>query len=456
MAQVDKQLAASKQPTRDQAQAALVAVDPRTGRDPRDRRRPRVQPLAIQPGGRRRVGSRAPPSNRSSIWRRSRRWRPTAARISRRPRSSTTSRRRSRTATTTTRRRNYQNEYDGPITLATRARPLAQHRRDQSRRNRRLRPGRESLDSGSASARRPNRSRRLRSASSKPRRSRWPRPTRSSRTAARSGRSRPSPNSSRTAQREVDSGAGDSALARPDTTFLVTNMMRSVLDEGTGAGARRAGFTLDAAGKTGTTNDLRDAWFIGFTPELLTAVWVGFDNNQPIGLSGGAGRAPDLDDLHETRDWPARRTRPFSRRRASSSPTSTRTRATRHAELPARHSRGLPRRHSTDRDVPRPRRWRGDVLQPGGQLPRPRLPLERSDRVVCRDSIGSAFEDAQSSSGPGSSAARGDDAVPWAGTRRYSRQRHFRRFPGDLRRFAILCVSTLHARLLTQRHAPSP
>src|SRR5262249_52709674 len=75
-------------------------------------------------------------------------------------------------------------------------------------------------------------------------------------------------------------------VARKDTTFLVTNMMRSVLNEGTAAGARGQGFTLDGAGKTGTTNDLRDAWFVGFTPELLTVVWVGLDDNQPIGLSG--------------------------------------------------------------------------------------------------------------------------------------------------------------------------
>ena len=51
-------------------------------------------------------------------------------------------------------------------------------------------------------------------------------------------------------------------------------------------------FTLDAAGKTGTTNDLRDAWFVGFTPELLTVVWVGFDDNQPIGLSGSQAALP--------------------------------------------------------------------------------------------------------------------------------------------------------------------
>jgi len=81
-------------------------------------------------------------------------------------------------------------------------------------------------------------------------------------------------------------------ITRRDATFLVTNMMRSVLNEGTGATARNYGFTLDAAGKTGTTNDLRDAWFVGFTPELLTAVWVGFDDNQPLGLSGAVAALP--------------------------------------------------------------------------------------------------------------------------------------------------------------------
>jgi penicillin-binding protein 1B len=82
------------------------------------------------------------------------------------------------------------------------------------------------------------------------------------------------------------------SVARADTTFLVTNMLRSVINEGTGAGARAAGFALDAAGKSGTTNDLRDAWFVGFTPELLTVVWVGLDDNQPLGLSGTQAALP--------------------------------------------------------------------------------------------------------------------------------------------------------------------
>ena len=86
-------------------------------------------------------------------------------------------------------------------------------------------------------------------------------------------------------------------VARGETTYLVTNMMRSVLNEGTGAGARARGFALDAAGKSGTTNDLRDAWFVGFTRELLTVVWVGFDDNQPLGLSGSTAALPIWTDF---------------------------------------------------------------------------------------------------------------------------------------------------------------
>jgi penicillin-binding protein 1B len=92
-----------------------------------------------------------------------------------------------------------------------------------------------------------------------------------------------------TARTKVEEGP---EVAHPATTYLVTNMMRSVLNEGTGASARGAGFSADAAGKSGTTNDLRDAWFVGFTPELLTVVWVGLDDNQPLGLSGTQAALP--------------------------------------------------------------------------------------------------------------------------------------------------------------------
>jgi penicillin-binding protein 1B len=81
-------------------------------------------------------------------------------------------------------------------------------------------------------------------------------------------------------------------VARPESTYLVVNMMRSVLNNGTAASARSQGFANDAAGKTGTTNDMRDAWFIGFTPELLCVVWVGFDDNTPINLAGSRAALP--------------------------------------------------------------------------------------------------------------------------------------------------------------------
>ena len=65
------------------------------------------------------------------------------------------------------------------------------------------------------------------------------------------------------------------------TAFLITNMMRGVVERGTGRRARALG--RPAAGKTGTTNDQADAWFVGFTPQVLTGVWVGRDRHEPIG-----------------------------------------------------------------------------------------------------------------------------------------------------------------------------
>ena len=81
-------------------------------------------------------------------------------------------------------------------------------------------------------------------------------------------------------------------VARSETTAVVAHMMRAVLDDGTARGARKAGLTGDAAGKTGTTNDLRDAWFAGFTPHLLAVVWVGYDDNRPLGLTGAQAALP--------------------------------------------------------------------------------------------------------------------------------------------------------------------
>jgi penicillin-binding protein 1A len=80
--------------------------------------------------------------------------------------------------------------------------------------------------------------------------------------------------------------------------YQVVDMMRAVLDEGTGTVVRQLGFHLPAAGKTGTTDDFNDAWFTGFTPTLSVSVWVGFDRGQSMrdpqgrGITGGRGAAP--------------------------------------------------------------------------------------------------------------------------------------------------------------------
>jgi len=66
------------------------------------------------------------------------------------------------------------------------------------------------------------------------------------------------------------------------TAFLMSSMLADVINAGTGSTARRAGFTLPAAGKTGTTNDFNDAWFVGYTPHLVAGVWVGFDQPHTI------------------------------------------------------------------------------------------------------------------------------------------------------------------------------
>ncbi len=81
-------------------------------------------------------------------------------------------------------------------------------------------------------------------------------------------------------------------VVHEESSFLVTDMLRSVINEGTAASARGMDFRPDAAGKTGTTNDYRDAWFCGFTSDLLAVVWVGFDDNTPVGLSGTKAALP--------------------------------------------------------------------------------------------------------------------------------------------------------------------
>jgi len=75
----------------------------------------------------------------------------------------------------------------------------------------------------------------------------------------------------------------------PQTAFLMTSMLSDVVNYGTAYKARQEGFTMPAAGKTGTTNDYVDAWFVGFTPKLVTGVWIGFDKPRTIISNGFAG-----------------------------------------------------------------------------------------------------------------------------------------------------------------------
>jgi penicillin-binding protein 1A len=80
------------------------------------------------------------------------------------------------------------------------------------------------------------------------------------------------------------------AVVDAGVAFLVTEALRDAVDRGSGSRVRRAGFRGTAAGKTGTTNDGTDAWFVGYTPQLAAGVWIGFDEPRPITAGAAAGR----------------------------------------------------------------------------------------------------------------------------------------------------------------------
>ena len=97
--------------------------------------------------------------------------------------------------------------------------------------------------------------------------------------------------------RHVEYGDGEGLMQWEDsptrainetTAFLMSDMLADVINAGTGAQARSLGFRLPAAGKTGTTNNYNDAWFIGYTPKLVVGVWVGFDMPHTILRNGFA------------------------------------------------------------------------------------------------------------------------------------------------------------------------
>ena len=86
-------------------------------------------------------------------------------------------------------------------------------------------------------------------------------------------------------------------VADEGASFVLTNILRGVLDRGTGKGARSKGFQRPAAGKTGTSDNARDAWFIGYTPTLVAGIWLGFDDNSPLNITGGGAAAPIWGDF---------------------------------------------------------------------------------------------------------------------------------------------------------------
>lgn len=80
-------------------------------------------------------------------------------------------------------------------------------------------------------------------------------------------------------------------LIRPETAYVITDMLRGTINDPNGTGGRAAQLGRDTAGKTGTTNGYVDAWFMGYTPNITTGVWVGFDKEKTIGKGEVGGRA---------------------------------------------------------------------------------------------------------------------------------------------------------------------
>jgi penicillin-binding protein 1B len=87
---------------------------------------------------------------------------------------------------------------------------------------------------------------------------------------------------------------GARQVVEPTTAYMITDMLRDVIDHGTARAARGAVRKTAIAGKTGTS---RDGWFVGYTPNLVCAVWIGFDDNEQLGLTGAEAALPAWTDF---------------------------------------------------------------------------------------------------------------------------------------------------------------
>lgn len=86
-------------------------------------------------------------------------------------------------------------------------------------------------------------------------------------------------------------------VTTPEKAFMMSSLMRSVVTEGTAHSLRNLGISFPVAGKTGTTTDYKDAWFVGYTSDILALVWVGFDNGDSVHLTGSAAALPIWADI---------------------------------------------------------------------------------------------------------------------------------------------------------------
>ncbi|MBW2215615.1 MAG: hypothetical protein JRF34_00225, partial [Deltaproteobacteria bacterium] len=86
-------------------------------------------------------------------------------------------------------------------------------------------------------------------------------------------------------------------IISPAKAYVMTSMLQSVIKDGTGRSLKTRGIDFPVAGKTGTTNNFRDAWFVGYTPDVLALVWVGFDDGSSIQATGSSAALPIWADL---------------------------------------------------------------------------------------------------------------------------------------------------------------
>jgi membrane carboxypeptidase/penicillin-binding protein len=91
-------------------------------------------------------------------------------------------------------------------------------------------------------------------------------------------------------------------VADPAAAFLVTSALQGAVQRGTGRGLDASRFDGDIAGKTGTSNDWRDAWFLAYSPTIVVGVWVGYDDGRSLRLTGGSAAVPMVADFFTIAD----------------------------------------------------------------------------------------------------------------------------------------------------------